>query len=152
MKKYFNYLIRSVLFLSITGLVFSCSEDEVNPDLPSDQEAYTVALQVLGSNDEAADYLVQTETLSEGTITSEGQGLEQTGWRYFAQVDKSVFSIGYFDDNNCIGYQLDENGDLMEYGRFVFEKTLDRMAPANNNTLLAFEVPRTGITQRVLVE
>jgi hypothetical protein len=150
MKKYFNYLIRSVLFLSITGLVFSCSEDEVNPDLPSDQEAYTVALQVLGSNDEAADYLVQTETLSEGTITSEGQGLEQTGWRYFAQVDKSVFSIGYFDDNNCIGYQMDENGDLLEYGRFVFEKTLDCMAPADNNTLLAFEVPRTGITQRVL--
>lgn len=145
-----NYLVRSILFLSISGLVFSCTKDEINPDLPSKNEDYTIALQVLGSNDEAADYLVQAESLSEGTITSEGQGIEQTGWRYFVQVDKSMFSIGYYDDNNCIGYQLDDNGDLVEYGRFVFEKTLDCMAPAGNNTLLAFEVPRTGDNKRVL--
>lgn len=150
MKKYFSYLIRSFLFLAITGMLFSCTKDEINPDQPSENETYTVALQVLGSDDESADYLIQTDVLSEGTLTSEGQGIEQTGWRYFTQAGKSLFSIGYYADNNCIGYQLNENGDLVEYGRFVFEKTLDCMAPADNNTLLAFEVPRSGVNQRVL--
>lgn len=150
MKKYVNHLVNLTLILLAAGFMNSCTEEDIKQELPPENEFYTVALQVLGSNDEAADYLVQTETLSEGTITSEGQGIEQTGWRYFAHVDNSVFSIGYFADNNCIGYRLNDNGELTEYGRFVFEKTLDCMAPADDNTLLAFEVPRSGVNKRVL--
>ena len=150
MKKQFNLFIYTVLFLLTAGLVTSCNEEETIPDVPVEEQGYTVALQVIGSNDEAADYLVQTENLDEGIITAAGQGIEQTGWRYFTHVDNSVFSIGYYADNNCIGYQLNEEGELEEYGRFVFEKTLDCMAPADENTLLAMEVPRSGENKRVL--
>ncbi|MFW5821866.1 MAG: DUF4374 domain-containing protein [Tangfeifania sp.] len=150
MKKQFNLFIYTILFLLTAGLVTSCTEEETIPEVPAEDQGYTVALQVIGSNDEAADYLVQTENLDEGTITAAGQGIEQTGWRYFAHVDQSVFSIGYYADNNAIGYRLNEEGELQEYGRFVFEKTLDCMAPAGENTLLAMEVPRSGEGKRVL--
>ncbi len=150
MKINFKFLSKSLAALLVTvSLLSSCSKDDEGAQAP-DQKEYTLALQVLGSNDEAADYLVQADHLTEGIITSQGQGIEQTGWRYFAQVNQSVFSVGYYADNNAIAYQLNHEGDLVEYGRFVFEKTLDILAPADNNTLLAMEVPRAGDNKRIL--
>ncbi len=138
-----------VLLLFSVFILSSCSkDDEITQD--SDENKYALAIQVLGSNDEAADYLVQADDLSEGTITSAGQGIEQTGWRYFTQVNDAIFSIGYYADNNAIAYKLNSEGDLVEYGRFVFEKTLDILAPADDNTLLAMEVPRAGDNKRIL--
>lgn len=150
MKKQFNLFIYTVLFGLAAGAFSSCTEEDSLSDINKEDKPYAVALQVMGSDDEAADYLVQTGSLEDGVITSEGQGIEQTGWRYFTQVDQSVFSIGYYDDNNCIGYRMNDQGELEEYGRFVFEKTLDCMAPADQNTLLAMEVPRSGDSKRVL--
>lgn len=140
----------SLIALLFIGLLFSSCTKEDDSTNPPAAKKYALALQVIGSNDEAADYLVQTDHLNQGVITSTGQGIEQTGWRYFAQVNQSVFSVGYYADNNAIGYKLNQNGELVEYGRFVFEKTLDIMAPAGENTLLAMEVPRAGDNKRVL--
>lgn len=150
MKNSFRLLSQTLIILLLTTFIISCSQDDIEPELPSEEEKYTVAIQVMGSNDEAADYLVQTDELTEGSITSEGQGVEQTGWRYFTQVNKTVFSIGYYADNNAIAYELNNEGNLIERGRFVFEKTLDVLAPADDNTLLAMEVPRAGVNNRVL--
>ncbi len=150
MKSAFKILSQTFIVLILSIFFVSCAEDEINPEVPAGEEKYTVAIQVMGSNDEAADYLVQTEKLLEGPITSEGQGVEQTGWRYFTSVNNTLFSIGYYADNNAIAYRLDDEGNLYEHGRFVFEKTLDIMAPADNNTLLAMEVPRAGVNNRVL--
>lgn len=150
MKSSFKLLSQTFIILMITSFFISCSQDEIEQEVPSAEEKYTVAIQVMGSNDEAADYLVQTEELTEGTITSEGQGIEQTGWRYFTHVNNTLFSIGYYADNNAIAYRLNNEGELVEHGRFVFEKTLDCLAPADNNTLLAMEVPRAGVNNRVL--
>jgi hypothetical protein len=150
MKRLVRYLSQSVAALALTVfLMSSCTKDDVVPEMVADKE-YTIALQVLGSNNEAADYLVKTDDLVDGVITSTGQGIEQTGWRYFAQVNNSVFSIGYYADNNAIAYRKNSVGNLVEHGRFVFEKTLDILAPAGNNTLLAMEVPRAGLNNRIL--
>lgn len=149
MNNLVKLLSRSAVALLLTGLIVSCTKDDAMPEVPDDDK-YTIAIQVMGSNDEAADYLVQADNLSEGVITSAGQGIEQTGWRYFAHINNSVFSIGYYADNNAIAYKQNDDGDLFEYGRFVFEKTLDVLSPADNNTLLAMEVPRAGENNRIL--
>lgn len=147
MKHLFKQL--TIVTLAISLFTACTDEDDSNSELTT-SGGYTLALQVFGTNDESADYVVQSESLMEGTISATGQGLEQTGWRYFVQVNKSLFSVGYFADNNCIGYQMNEDGQVEEYGRFVFEKTLDCFGIADDNTLLAMEVPRSGDYERII--
>lgn len=138
-------LTATILALSIT----SC--DVTNSDTGEERfAAYTVAFTAQGSENESTDYLFNIESLMEGAVSAEGVGIEQTGWRYMAGHHKTMFSIGYFNDNNAIAYELDEEGSLREKGRFVFENTLDLVGSADEETMLAMEVPRVDFADRVL--
>ncbi len=139
-----NSLIFLVMFFLIT---VSCNqENEITPD--EGVSKYVVHLRV-GTAGEYADYILTEDEIMSGEITAEGKGLEQTGWRYSAHTANTLFSIGYYDDNNCIGYGLDENGDLYEKGRFIFETTLDVFSNGIDGHLVAMEVPRSGFADRV---
>jgi hypothetical protein len=137
-----QYLLASILLLSSCGLTGS--------DPGRDKGDYTVAFTAQGSAGESTDYLFNTPDLSAGTLSAAGVGIEQTGWRYMYGQDETVFSVGYYDDNNAIAYRLNGNGRLAEAGRFVFENTLDMFGRADANTMLAMEVPRIGFADRVL--
>ncbi len=138
-----RFLIAALLLITT-----SCGLTDSEPG--TDSGAYTVAFTAQGSAGEATDYLFNTPVLDAGTISAEGVGIEQTGWRYMYGLDGTVFSVGYYDDNNAIAYRLDSRGRLAEAGRFVFENTLDVFGRADANTLLAMEVPRIGFADRVL--
>jgi len=84
-----------------------------------------------------------------GEISALATGIEQTGWRYVTLHSNTLLSVGFYDDNNCIGYALDENGSLIEKGRFVFQNTLDMFGRGDANTMLAMEVPRVDFANRV---
>lgn len=138
--------IYTLLAISVIGFT-SCSEDV---ETPAQQDfGYTLAFTAQGSANESTDYLLTTESLMEGEISAVATGIEQTGWRYMAHQNNTVFSIGYYDDNNAIGYGLDENGNVVEKGRFVFQNTLDMVGRGDDNTMLAMEVPRIGFADRI---
>lgn len=122
------------------------AEENINP-VPA--EKYIIGVQSQGSNDDFSDYLLAEDDLMNGDIDPQGKGTEQTGWRYMTSAGSTVFSIGYYADNNAIGYQINEQGALEEKGRFVFETTLDISSEADENTMLAMEVPRKGFADRV---
>ncbi|WP_138429299.1 DUF4374 domain-containing protein [Fodinibius saliphilus] len=111
---------------------------------------YTIAFTAQGSENESTDYIFNTEDLMEGSLSAEGIGIEQTGWRYMAAHHNTLFSIGYYDDNNAIAYELDNEGNVVEKGRFVFENTLDMVGKGDSETMLAMEVPRVDFADRVL--
>lgn len=129
--------------------IISCDVTNTNTDEEKFRH-FTVAFTAQGSENESTDYLFNVESLMDEAISAEGIGIEQTGWRYMAGHHKTMFSIGYFDDNNAIAYELDEEGNLKEKGRFVFENTLDLVGSADNETMLALEVPRVDFADRVL--
>lgn len=116
---------------------------------PVPAEKYIIGVQSQGSNDDFSDYLLAEDDLMSGDIDPQGRGIEQTGWRYMTSAGNTIFSIGYYADNNAIAYQLNEQGQLTEKGRFVFETTLDITSEADENTMLAMEVPRKGYADRV---
>ncbi|MEX0981961.1 MAG: DUF4374 domain-containing protein [Bacteroidales bacterium] len=144
-KSRINIVIVSIL----TGLIsFACEKEDNNPDTDSGSN-YVVHLRV-GSSGETADYILTTDEIMSGSISSEGKGIEQIGWRYSASTSKTLLSIGYYDDNNAIGYGIDANGQLYEKGKFAFETTLDQFShEIANGKLVAIEVPRTGFANRV---
>ena len=140
-----NFL-KSILLISLFAFVFmACEETETEVQIPSD---YVVHLRV-GIADGTADYILTHEDIMEGAISAEGKGIEQTGWRYSTTTDKTLLSIGYYDDNNAIGYGINEAGEIYEKGRFTFETTLDVFSNEDNGNLIAMEVPRAGFADRV---
>lgn len=148
----FNRNLLLILVL-VSVLATACSSLTGSDDNDGEQEQvsnYTIAFTAQGSENESTDYILNTESLMEGEITAEGVGIEQTGWRYMVGHHNTLFSVGYFDDNNAIAYELDQNGNITETGRFVFENTLDLFGSADENTLLAMEIPRIDFADRVL--
>jgi hypothetical protein len=129
-------------------MITSCDQEEGIDTDNSAGSKYIVHLRV-GTAGEYADYILTEEDIMSGEISATGQGVEQTGWRYSEHTSRTLFSIGYYDDNNCIGYGLDEDGDLYEKGRFIFETTLDVFGVDRDDRLIAMEVPRSGFADRV---
>ena len=130
-------------------LAFTACDPQKEVINPLPGEKYIVGVQSQGASEDFSDYLLAEDDLMSGEINPEGKGIEQTGWRYMTAAGNTVFSIGYYADNNAIGYRLNQQGELVEAGRFVFETTLDVLNPVDENTLLALEVPRKGFADRV---
>lgn len=141
-------LFKLIAIISFTGILFTSCEETNNTENDGDTK-YVVHLRV-GSTGETADYVLTEDSIMAGTITSENRGIEQIGWRYSANTSQTLLSIGYYDDNNAVGYGLDEAGQLYEKGKFSFETTLDVFSDeVEDGKLIAMEVPRSGYADRV---
>ncbi|MDX1446786.1 DUF4374 domain-containing protein [Lishizhenia sp.] len=107
-------------FTLITMSMFACKKEDPKPANGDDNEnkdGYVVGLR---SADGSADFLVSTQSIKEGNITSTGMGIEQTGWCYFAATNDTYFAFNY-TENFATGYTV-ENGMFTEKGQFVFER------------------------------
>lgn len=133
--------------LAIALFLGACESEETTTQ--EGDAKYMVHLRV-GSSGETADYILTEDDITSGTISSEGKGVEQIGWRYSVNTSKTMLSIGYYDDNNAVGYGLDANGEVYEKGKFAFETTLDVFSDEiGEGNLIALEVPRSGYADRV---
>lgn len=142
--------VKTIFILAIFSMMlFSACEQAEDIDQNVGEDRYVIHLRV-GSSGETADYILTSDSIMEGVISSEGKGIEQIGWRYSANTRKTLLSIGYYDDNNAIAYSLDENAQLYEKGKFAFETTLDQFShEIENGKLVAMQVPRAGFSERV---
>jgi hypothetical protein len=138
----------TLILLSAAFLFTSCDDSEnLNPG-PNQASDYIVHLRV-GIANGTADYILNSPDIMSGSISAAGTGIEQTGWRYSTSTQRTLLSVGYYDDNNAIGYGMRENGEIYEKGRFTFETTLDVFSNEDDGNLIAMEVPRSGFADRV---
>ncbi|MDR2791741.1 MAG: DUF4374 domain-containing protein [Tannerellaceae bacterium] len=96
-------------------LFASCDkENDVPEPTVEGNFQYVVVATPEGTFAEGADYLLQTGSLSEGSITTVGAGWEQDGYRYYAFHKNKVFSFLYGQGNPgaVTTYGLGENGML----------------------------------------
>jgi len=169
MKRSFSFNLSIVVFLIMLLIGFSftsCSSDDDNtqepiaqpdpdpdPDPEPDPElvssGFTFALRTAGA--EETDFVINEPSLESGTLTAQGTGIEQLGWRFYYPVGKTLFASGFSVDNQCAGYKANDAGEIELVGEFIFENALEMFgADEATGTLLAMEIPRAGFANRRL--
>lgn len=103
---------------------------------------YVLGLGVSSSNS-TSYYLVTAADLMKGTISSVGNGLEQTGYRDFQQGGQTIFSIGGLGVAEANGFTLDAEGKWLKKGNFVFDASLNGFEEVDDQTMLGVEFPKT---------
>ncbi|QJD77098.1 DUF4374 domain-containing protein [Spirosoma rhododendri] len=137
------------LFTLALGLaVAGCTNDvsEVAPGTNGDgsKPRFIISATPVGSQG-VADYLLTTDTLTQGTISTRGAGIEQDGtYRYYITHKNRFFSLLYGQGNPgaVTTYTLNATGKLEKVSDFQAE-TVQVFAPVNND-ILTMRIPRTG--------
>ncbi|PWJ60486.1 uncharacterized protein DUF4374 [Dyadobacter jejuensis] len=144
MKK--SYL-QLYLALGMGLFLAGCSDDNTTEPTPTPTPTsarYVVASSPIGSQG-VADYLLTTSDLSQGTISTVGQGIEQDGsYRYYVTHKNKFFSLLYGQGNPgaVTTYELDDNGALQKISDFQSE-TVQVFTTAGDD-ILTIKVPRSG--------
>ncbi len=109
----------------------------------------TIALKTTGVDE--TEFILNKEDVLSGGISAVGNGIEQTGWRFYYQVGKTLFATGYSTDNQCAGYVSNDQGKIVKKGEFIFENALVMFgASEEEDRFLGMEVPTTGFANRRL--
>lgn len=125
--------------------VSSCSsDDEINPNPQPTEEPFVLSLAVLGSEGTYTYYTVPFEDVMSGTLSATGQGIEQPGYFDFKQIDNAIYSMGGLDDVNVVGITKGPNGELVETGDVVYDRSLSDIVRADENTLVAVSMSGTS--------
>ncbi|MDR2470308.1 MAG: DUF4374 domain-containing protein [Tannerella sp.] len=135
-------LVVATLFASLFA---SCDKknDPVEPTVEGNFQ-YVVVATPEGSTSEGADYLLQTGSLTEGSITTIGAGLEQDGYRYFVFHKNKAFSLLYGQGNPgaVTTYGLDNNGVLKYLSNLQTETV--QVFGTYGDELILVKCPRQG--------
>lgn len=131
------------LGLFTTLFISSCSSDDVphdpNPTLPV-EKPFILSLAIQGSEGNFTYYTVPFGDVMTGSLSAEGQGIEQPGYFDFKQIDKTIYSIGGLDDVNVVGITKGENGELIQTGDVSYDRSLSDIVKADDNTLVAVSI------------
>ncbi|MDR2119326.1 MAG: DUF4374 domain-containing protein [Tannerella sp.] len=138
-------LNKFVFATCVASLLASC--DKKN-DLPEPEAKgnfqYVIVATPEGSTSEGADYLLQAGSLTEGSITTVGAGLEQDGFRYFAFHKNRAFSFLYGQGNPgaVTTYGLNEKG-ILQYLSNLQTETVQVFGTFGDELIL-IKCPRQG--------
>ena len=145
---------KTILMLVAVGCwlsLNSCSKDPNPVDPPVVTGGYVVAIRDVGAS-QSTDYLLQTTSITSGTLSVAGKGIAQTGSRTYVQAGKTIFSIGGSGANqgtpSAVGFVLDAANKLVQKGGFTFEKYFDVPTVIDENTLGGIQIPRTAAENR----
>lgn len=150
-NNFINHLSVWIVVFGLTGIFLSsCSDSVTDGDTEETVEpGYTMSFKTTG--DDETEFLITEKDLMSGEISAEGEGIEQTGWRFYYPVGKTLFSSGYSVDNQMAGYTANESGEIVKKGEFIFENALEMFGKTDDEeTLLAMEIPRSGFADRSL--
>ena len=128
----------------------SCKKDDDSGDTATQPSSgITMALKTTGVDE--TEFIINSNSVMTNDITAVGNGIEQTGWRFYYPVGKTLFASGYSDDNQCAGYADNGKGVVEKKGEFIFENSLEMFGSSNDDeTFLAMEIPRAGFANRRL--
>ena len=136
---------------SILGFSSCSKDDDSSNDPVTGQSSAGITMSLKMTGTVGTEFIVSKEDIMTGEITTANNGIEQTGWRFFYPVGKTLFASGYSDDNQCAGYGDNGQGLIEKKGEFIFENSLEMFGKSDDGeTFLAMEIPRAGFTNRRL--
>ncbi|MCG8580064.1 MAG: DUF4374 domain-containing protein [Bacteroidales bacterium] len=124
----------------------ACSDDD--DPVPGGTTGITIGLKTTGGDE--TEFIVNREDVMTGEVSAVGEGIEQTGWRFFYPVGKTLFTSGYDDSNECIAYHDNSAGKVVEKGKFIFNNPIEMFGHDGDDTFLGMEIIRTGFSDRQL--
>ena len=145
-----------LLTLGVGFLLTSCDKNNVNPDETgtdggtTGKTKYVISALPIGSTG-VADYLLTTDDLTKGSISTQGTGKEQDGtYRYYVTHKNRFFSMLYGQGNPgaVTTYNLNSNGELTKVSDFQSE-TVQVFTPVKDD-ILTIKVPRSGTESALL--
>ena len=157
MKSYLNHKFSTYLImaLAVSSVLLSACDDDDPSAVPDDGATSTssggivMAFKSTGGNE--TEFIISQDDIMTGEISAIGTGIEQTGWRFFYPVGKTLFSSGFSVDNQMAGYADNGAGYITQIGEFIFENALEMFGASDDDqTLLDMEIPRSGFTNRRL--
>jgi hypothetical protein len=131
--------LTTATLIALTALVSGCdNEDNVNK---AGEHGYLLGFRT--STDPTADYIVNKDDLSAGSISATGEGEEQEGWSYYVKAGDTYLTLDY-DNSIATGYNL-QDGELVEAGQFAFER-MDLFGDGLDGKAIAIGAPWGGGT------
>jgi hypothetical protein len=130
---------------AILPVIYSCESNEApGPENPSNGLDYRyVVTSTPIASDGVADYLLTVDDLTDGTVSTQGNGIEQDGtYRYYVSHQNKFFSLLYGQGNPgaVTTYTLDATGNLQKLSDFQAE-TVQAFAIVKDD-LLMVRIPR----------
>ena len=138
MKTNFNYFYAFAAALTIGFSSCDSDDPEPGPVAPSGESRFIIASTPLAS-DGVADYLLTAESLTEGTVSTVGNGVEQDGtYRYYVTHKNKFFSMLYGQGNPgaVTTYELNGEGSLEKLSDFQSE-TVQAFGAMNDDIVMA---------------
>lgn len=145
MKK-LNLYFLSMVLLSMAFVGCNKNDNNIDKDTPEDYdlEQFVIAATPLAT-DGVADYLLTVDSLSGGSVSLLGNGIEQDGtYRYYVTNDDKFFSLLYGQGNPgaVTAYELNNEGELTELTDFQSE-TVAAFGNVDDDILMV-DIPRGG--------
>ena len=119
--------LKTMFALALGSLLFASCDNGNDPDGPTDGALSTFVISAtVGAGDDAANYLLTSETLTEGELTAVGTGLETdlgTFWMY--HKDKYLFRLVYNQSSAgfSTSYELNDIGRITDrYGNYEIRR------------------------------
>lgn len=137
MKTNRNYLLACMVAMVISLISCETTPNEEEPPVATGENRYIIASTPMAS-DGVADYLLTAESLTEGTVSTLGNGVEQDGtYRYYVTHNNKFFSMLYGQGNPgaVTTYELDVNGSLVKKSDFQSE-TVQAFGPMNDDIVM----------------
>ena len=126
------------LGLIATFFMSACSSDDDITEEPQPvSDPFVLSLAIQGSENTFTYYTIPFEDVMSGTLSAEGQGIEQPGYYDFKQIGNTIYSMGGLTNVDVLGISQDEDGELMEIGEVSFTNSLSDIVKADDNTLVA---------------
>ncbi|GAB3001047.1 hypothetical protein GCM10027284_18280 [Cyclobacterium sediminis] len=142
MKTNRNYLLACMIALVISLISCETTPTAEEPPVVAGESRYIIASTPMAS-DGVADYLLTAESLTEGTVSTLGNGVEQDGtYRYYVTHNNKFFSMLYGQGNPgaVTTYELDANGSLVKKSDFQSE-TVQAFGPMDDDIVMV-KIPR----------
>ncbi|NGM60852.1 DUF4374 domain-containing protein [Sphingobacterium sp. SGG-5] len=123
----------AILTIATAAMFVSCGKDDPAPANPGN---FIIAVTPAASTG-VADYLLTASSLDGGTISTQGQGVEQDGtYRYYLTHNNKFFSMLYGQGNpGAVTVYNIQNGQLTKLANTVTE-TVQAFTPVNDHILM----------------
>lgn len=138
------YISKTLAAVAASALLLTACSDDNNGGVSSPARSkYALSLGVT-ANGNTTYYVVKSNDLMTGTISAQGNGLEETGYHdYMQAANGNILSIGGLGVTDVNMISQDAQGVLSVRTMFRANTALSELCQADDKTLLGLEVPAT---------
>lgn len=124
----------------------SCSSDdekgtEPTPE-PKEKSKYVFVAYSVGSSGETAPYIVTADSVSGGTLTTSGGGVETDAYSFIAQ-NNTLYAMVYGGQGPITPYKLDAKGAVSQVGNTVNAVTAGIYGTVNADAFVGAQISRS---------